>query len=270
MFKSLEVLIPTMNLKIEDIKSFLSFWNIQSDCVISNQCGSVGVFEFDYKNHKVRLFNVDSLGVSANRNNLLRHLDSDIGLFIDDDCSLLDGYKDKVLNEMNDYSAEAALFNGINDEGGVINKRGRTISCKKYSDISHMGGPGICVSRNLILSKKVFFNESLGTPNYIYLGEDSLFGLTLIKSKCRVIKSKQMVFRIMQDIDNSSYFKGFNEQYFYSRGAINKLVHLKTYFLWRIYYSLKLSLKTKKSICFINKNMKRGEKAINKKGIILR
>lgn len=269
MFKTLEVLIPTMNLKIEDIEQLLSFWNIQSNCTISNQCGSVGTVVINYNNFKVRVLNIDSKGVSKNRNNLLKHLNSDVGLFIDDDCSLIDGYENIVLNEMNNYNAEAISFNGINDKGSEIIKESKTIRCKKYSDISHIGGPGICVSKRLVLSKKIFFNESLGTPNRIYLGEDSLFGLSLIKSNCRVFKSKQLVFRIMQDIDNSSYFEGYNEQYFYSRGAINKLVHPKTFFFWRIYYSCKLCLKTKKSIVFIIKNMRQGEKAIGKGGCIL-
>lgn len=268
MYETLEVLIPTFNSNKDDIEKLLSFWNVQTNCVISNQCGKQGAYEFDFKGHKVRWFDIDSVGVSKNRNNLLNKLNADLGIFIDDDCSLCNDYEKTILNEMNFYNARAALFNGFNDKDIIINKNNKTIRCKRYSHLSHMGGPGICVSKNLLVDCKLSFNEQLGTPNKIYMGEDSLFAFDLIKLKTIIINSNKPVFYVKEDIDNSTYFKGYDEQYFFSKGAINKLVHKNSFPIWRLYYSFRLSKKTKKSGVFIRKNMKKGEKAV-RKGVVV-
>lgn len=262
MYKTIEVLIPTINADISDAIKLLEYWNVQSDCIISNQCDCNDCSEFLFKNHRVKWIDINSRGVSKNRNNLLNNLQADLGIFIDDDCSLIDGYPEIILDEMNSFNSDAALFTGFNDEGNIINSSKKTIVCKKYSDISHMGGPGICVGREFISNSQIRFNEKLGTPNRIYLGEDSFFGFQLIQTKKIIINSNKPIFKILEDLDNSSYFKGFNEQYFFSKGAINKLVHPKSFFLWRLYYLFKLSKKTGHKYRFMNKEMKKGEKSI--------
>lgn len=259
MYETLEVLIPTINKDVSDAESLLRFWNVQTDCIISNQCGRNGHYEFLFNDKRVTWVDVDSVGVSLNRNNLLTLLKSDLGLFIDDDCSLLESYEQKVIQEMNQFSAEGALFTGLNVLGSTINKRSKTIICKSFNKISHIGGPGICVSRQFIHKTGISFCEQLGTPNKVYLGEDSLFGYQMIKSSNRIINSHIIVFKILEDLDNSSYFRGFTEQYFFSKGAINRLIHPKFCFAWRLYYSTRLTLKTKQNFSFISKSMKKGE-----------
>lgn len=268
MYSTIQVLIPTFKKTKEDIVSLFSFWKLESDCIVSNQCGRVGEETLEYNGHTVKIIYSDTIGVSKNRNILLNALSANLGVFIDDDCSLVDNYAQNILDEMNKYKADAALFTGYNDKGGIINTAPKTKVCTKYSHISHMGGPGICVSKVFIEKTNLSFNEKLGTPNRIYMGEDSFFGYELMKKKPVAINSNVLVFKVVNDIDNSSYFVGYNEQFFFSKGAINKLVHPKSYKIWKLHYIRGLKKKTHQKTSFILRNMKKGEKAIKKGRII--
>lgn len=259
---TLKVLIPTYKKTIDEIVNLFSFWNLNSDCIISNQCGYNDVIYKTYKGYGVRIICTDTIGVSVNRNILMRNLDADIGIFIDDDCSMIDGYQNIILKEFEKHNAEYIIFNGYTDKESIINKSKKSTICRKYKQVSHTGGPGIAFTKDALANYKIEFNEKIGTPNMIYMGEDSLFAFQLIKKKTKTIKSSYPVFKIINDVFNSSYFNGYDDQYFYSKGAINKLVHPQFYKIWKIYYLIVLRHRTKSSLCFILKNMKKGEKCI--------
>lgn len=263
----LKVLIPTFNKTIDEIVDLFSFWNLSTDCIVSNQCGYNDIVHKIFNGHNIKIICSNTIGVSINRNILMKNLDSDIGIFIDDDCSMIDDYQNIIIKEFEKSNADYILFNGYNDKGSLINKSKKTIKCRKYKHVSHTGGPGIAFTKNS-LQYKIAFNEKLGTPNKIYMGEDSFFAYQLIKKKTNIIKSTLPVFKIINDIFNSSYFNGYTEQYFYSKGAINKLVHPHSFKIWKFYYSFILKRKTKNKFGFIIRNMIKGEKSIKKGEVV--
>jgi O-antigen/teichoic acid export membrane protein len=266
--KPLEVLIPTMHCDGEDnVRKLLAYLNVKSDAVIANQTEFDFKYSFDYEGHKIKVIDSSTRGVSKNRNILLENLEASIGLFIDDDCALIDGYQDKIVGFFLKNKIEAMYTNGLISSGKKISNK-QTEYVVRFSDVSHAGGPGIVIAKEAIQKYDLSFNELLGTPNEIYSGEDSYFMYQLVKKGVKMYRYSGVIFDIVADLEKSSYFKGFDEQFFASKGAVNKLLHPRLYKLYEIYFAFRLQRKTSKRFDYIYKNMVKGEKYIKNNRIV--
>ena len=135
-----------MHKTLNQIKEMCSFWNLKTDATISVQCDYDGKDTFIYLNHKITVIFSKTRGVSKNRNILLNALKNDIGIFIDDDCSMCNDYEHAVLNQFNDKNCLVAYFNGYNNNKELITKR-QTTQVKSFNKVSYAGGPGIAVTK---------------------------------------------------------------------------------------------------------------------------
>jgi len=265
----LQVLIPTMRRDTEEqIRAMLEALNVHSDAIIANQGAIESRYSFNYEEHVITVINTKTRGVSINRNILVKNLEASIGFFTDDDCELLPDYEKTVIDFFLRNKAEAAYFNGLIKNDKKISN-GDTCFVASFHDVSHAGGPGIALSKKAIEKYNLLFNEQLGTPNKIYNGEDSFFMFELVKKRVKLFRSSKTIFNITEDDETSSYFKGYDNQYFASRGAINKLVHPFSYMFFRHYYALRLKNRTGKSPHQIRTLMKKGEKYVMKGKIVI-
>lgn len=265
----LQVLVPTMHNDTEkDIWSLLDFLHIESDALVANQGDVDGRYVFEYKGKKIDVINTKTRGVSVNRNILLNNLTASIGLYTDDDCELMPNYEKTVIDFFVRNRIEAAYFNGLILGKRKISRK-RTCFVVSFNDVSHAGGPGIAISKEAIAKHHLSFNEKMGTPNKVYNGEDSYFMFKLVQKHVKLYRSGKVVFNITEGDEASSYFKGYDEQYFTSRGAVNKLVHPHTYKIFKIYYSYRLKGKTGQNPGRIRSLMSQGEKYVQKGKIVL-
>lgn len=259
----LEVLVPCMHKSKEQIIALYDFLKIDDDALFAVQGDEESTYEIEYKNHKVRVVQTTTRGVSKNRNILLENASGDIAICIDDDCPLVDGYHNLVLSTYEKNSCDAAMFNGyVPQEGNRLIHSKETKKVKSFNDVSFAGGPGLTYKPEIIRQKGLHFNESFGTPNYLYAGEDSLFLFAIAKSKISFYRISDPLFSIEQDLEKSSYFKGFDEQFITTKGAVCKIVHPHLYWLYRFYYVRPLSARTKLNKKDILKWFKNGFKYI--------
>jgi hypothetical protein len=264
----LQVLIPTMNCNSEsEVRALLVFLRVNSNAIVANQGNFESAYEFTFENHAVKVINTKTRGVSLNRNILLNALEATIGLFTDDDCALMPNYEQIVIDFFVRNRIEAAHFNGLDKGVAKISKK-KTCFVINFNDVSRAGGPGIAITKKAIEKYHLSFNEKLGTPNRIYNGEDSYFMFQLVQKGVKLFRSSKVVFDIIEGDEASSYFKGHDEQYFISRGAINKLVHPVLYKVYKAYYSLRLEKKAHKKAQYIYLHMSKGEQLIKKGQVI--
>lgn len=256
------VLVPTYKKSIDEIKALYNFLNIKSEAVFANQCGRTENVELFLNGHRVLIICSDTIGVSINRNILLKNASGDINIFIDDDCPLVDHYEAIVQDFYNKYSAECCVFNGIweTHNSKLIHYK-KTKRIKYFNSISYAGGPGFTCSSEFLSKNKVMYNEKIGTPNYICAGEDSYFYLNLVKSKTKLYRSSDVIFKVAIDQTNSSYFNGINEQYIVTRGYITKLIHPYLFFIYKFRHALRFKrqgceLKMLEIIKLLNKGSK--------------
>lgn len=264
----LQILIPTMHKNgEEEIRELLNYLNVKSSAIVANQTDRDQAYTFVHRGKEILVIDSTTKGVSRNRNILLENLSASIGLFIDDDCALLDDYENKVVRFFLKNKNDAVLFNGLIFGKERISKK-RTAFVIRFSDVSHVGGPGVALSKKAVEKYNLRFNEALGTPNFIYSGEDSVFMHEMMKKRLKIFRSSKLVFDIIADAEKSSYFKGFDEQYFVSKGAVNKLIHPRLYRFYEFYYAFRLQKKTGHKPKHIFTNMKKGEKFVQNGQIV--
>lgn len=259
--KSIQILIPTYNKTKEDLSTINNFLKIKTNSLFANQIDNDDKYFISSDDKTISVVCSKSKGVSINRNILNKYADGDINVCIDDDCPLVDNYEQIVESFYEKHpDAEAVIFNGVwSTHGNKLVHNKKTKRVRHYCDISYAGGPGFTFRKGVIEKYHLKYNENVGYPNYICAGEDSLFYRDLVKSGARVYRSSEVIFNVVLDQTNSSYYKGINEQYVVTRGCITKAIHPYLFILykWRHIFRFKKQ-GTELSIRELNKYMKKG------------
>lgn len=159
--KTVQVLVATMN----SDSSLLQQMNIQSDCIIGNQCDATEVKCFEHNQRNIRWLSFNERGVGLNRNNALMRATGDVILFADDDMVFEDGYEQRVLDVFNaNPKADLVIFN-LKEKSGTR----RQIKRKHYTKKIGYGAARIAARREIISMNNVYFNQNFGGGEYIFL-----------------------------------------------------------------------------------------------------
>ena len=216
----LEVLLSVMNLKKEELNNM----NIATDCIVINQC-KVNNYE-KYKNFKIYSYN--EVGISNSRNKALEHAKGDIILFCDDDVVYYKDYEKKIINEFkNNKDADAIMFYFDSpNRYQKMNKKNKRLYL--YNSLKY-GTINIAIKKEVIEKYNIRFNSLFGSKEHFNSGEDTLFIVDLLRNKIKIYSSIVILGKVNNE--SSTWFKGFNEKYFFDKGAIfcainKKLRHL--------------------------------------------
>lgn len=214
---NLEVMLSVMNLKNEDLDKM----KITSKCTVINQCGKEKYEK--YKNFDIYSFN--ELGIANSRNRGLERITEDIILICDDDVIYDDDYEKNVIEEFkNTPNADMIIFNVSNPY-----RKKRTIKQNKrlhlYNSLNY-ASYNIAFKRKSVLDKNIKFNTMFG-PNAKYKsgGDDSLFIADCLKKGLKIYSSKKNIGRICSG--DSTWFKGYNEKFFFDKGALYTAISSK-------------------------------------------
>lgn len=205
----LEVLLSTINLDKKNLDSM----NITSDCIVINQC-SKNTYE-EYKDFKIYSYN--EKGTSLSRNKALGKATGDILLLCDDDIIYNSDYETIILDEFEkNEEADVIVFNLFCEDrlqkNIIKNKKVKFYNCLRY------GSPQIAFKRSKIEQKQIKFDLDFG-PNAKYsCGEDTLFIVTCLKEKLKIFSSPKFIGTIKKS--PSTWFCGYNEKFFFDKGAI--------------------------------------------------
>ena len=221
----LQVLISTMNQK--DF-SLLERMNIQTDAIIINQCDKYEVKFFDYKGNKIKWFSLNEKGVGLSRNTALFHADGDILLFADDDVVYNENYEKIILDEFKKNPKAGIIVFNLES----LNKNRPEYIVKKnyklhwYNSL-RFGAFRIAVKKNNIIFNNITYSLLFGGGAKYQAGEDNLFIINCIKKRVKGIASSQHIGTVKQE--ESSWFKGYNEKYYFDRGALFAAMYPKMY-----------------------------------------
>ncbi len=204
--------------------SLLEKMNIQSDAIVINQCDYNSFDEFEYNGYNIKWYSLNERGVGLSRNTALMRADADILLFADEDIIYTDGYAQRILNFFEDNPrVEMATFNikSLNPDRpehyDYKSHRLHCINCLKY------GACKIAVRRKAINASGISFSLLFGGGAKHQAGEDNLFMTNCIRSGLHVIASNILIGDVEQS--ESTWFKGYNEKYYYDRGALFKAMY---------------------------------------------
>ena len=224
----LSVLISCMHQKDTTI---IQRSNVRTDAVVVNQCDenkiqNIDMTHPDGNTHKVVFINTTERGLSRSRNMAILNSDSDVCLIMDDDEILEDNYESIILDAHEQYkNADIIVFKFKNRN-------------KKYSDKPHKVGfigalrvssIEITFKRKAIIENNINFNVKMGSGTGHGCGEENAFLFACLHKKLTMRNIPVIIADL--HLGESSWFKGFNDQYFISKGAAftamkTKMVHL--------------------------------------------
>lgn len=255
----LEVLCVSMH---QSDFSIVEKLNLKSDAVIANQCDRTSLETVSYDFGTVKMISTQTLGVGKNRNIALIYATGDILLLSDDDMCYSDTYAEDILLAFEKQpKADVIIFNVLsNDNKRKQFENKRTKKTGKFSRMPY-GAPRIAFRKEAWEKSNIWFTTLFGGGAKYTNGEDSIFLNSLRKKGLTVYVSNIFIGTI--DMSTSSWYKGFDEEFFFNKGAYLKAMELKTSFILKYYYAfrLKSSLTIKERLRWLG----RGEKAYRKK-----
>lgn len=211
-----QVLVAAMDQKDRYLPTKM---NIQTDAVVGNQCDFNAIENFLYKDFIITYLNFSERGVGLNRNNALMRADGDILIFADEDEVFNDGYADIVAQAYKQLpDADAIVFN-ITTIGQDVGRREiKKVQRLHFLNALNYGAVRLTVKNRSVKRENVVFHQLFGGGTDYSAGEDTLFIADLIKKGLKVYSYPANIASVDQTA--STWFKGYNEKFFYDKGAL--------------------------------------------------
>lgn len=217
----IEVLVSTMHQKNNDL---INKMNLKTDAIIINQTDNSDYSEVLLNEHKVRIFSFNERGVGLSRNSALMRSEADICVLADDDMVFCDGYEETVKRAfLENPKADLIIFNLIEDSES-FNRKNETV--KKVGILNYMnyGAARIAFKRKSVTYNGISFNLNFGGGTTHLSGEDTLFLRECLRKDLNIVAIPQAL-ATLNDERVSTWFKGFDEKYFFDKGVLLAFAH---------------------------------------------
>lgn len=249
MRQEVTVLVATMNQNSYDL---LDKMNIQTRCVVGNQCNLNKIDEFYHKGREIIWVSTKTRGVGVNRNlaillsNIKNH--DGIVLFADDDMIFDDGYEQLVL-EVFDKNPEADIV--------IFNLRERNPMRKQtvkvhYTKKIGYGAARIACRSKAIIQNGLFFHLSFGGGTEHSCGEDTIFLSECLRKKLKILCVPESIAKLT-DERSSTWFSGFTKKYYFDKGFLFSYCKLSFIYLRILKFAYNESKKGRGSFIVIFK-----------------
>lgn len=227
----LEILCVTMHQK--DF-SKIEQMNIHSDVVFANQADRTAFEEKEFDGHLARMITTDTRGVGINRNLALTYAKGEICLFADDDVTYNDDVEERVLAEFDAHpDADIIIFHLDTDSDRKQIKYNETKKCGRFCKMP-WGGVRIAVRLDSVRKANLWFTTLFGGGCVFPSGEDSMWLTDARKKGLVFYVSKETIGKV--DFENSTWFTGADERFYYGKGAFYQAVHPNTKYIWMLYF----------------------------------
>lgn len=210
----LQVLVSTMN---QNDYSLVSKMNINSEAIIINQCGYKLEEETYHSGCRIKWINTDKIGLSSSRNDAINSSDGDICVLADDDLIYTSDYKDVIIDEFdNNLEADILVFQveGIEEPYKTYYKGQRRINFINSMKVSSVE---IAFRLDSIKKAGIHFDELFGAGSRYFMGEENIFLNDCLKKKLKIVYIPKKIAYL--HLGDSSWFKGYDNNYFISKGA---------------------------------------------------
>lgn len=226
-----EVLVSCMNQRDREL---VAKSRITTDVLIINQASEEKAEEYFENGRRVRMLTTRERGLSRSRNMALKYAQGDICVLCDDDEIFANNYKGKILKSFEKVrDADIIAFDVVNKETR-LSRRVQKIGYLKSLRISSCQ---IAFRRESILKRGLSFDVYMGAGSGNGCGEENKFLIDALKNGLKIYYVPTQIAKL--DGQDSTWFAGFDQNFFYQRGAATR--YMLGYFpavLYGIYYIL--------------------------------
>ncbi len=216
--KSIEYLVATMNKTNED---FIKTMNIKDNILIINQTSYKDTEITKNTNQTIKFISVDEKGLSKSRNMAIENSNGDICVVVDDDFRYYDNASQKILEayERNkDADIIAFYYTKKGEKTKKIKHKTRRV---RYLRSLKINSAQITFKRESIVNNNIKFNENFGAGAEKYTaGEENIFLYECLKKGLKIYREPVYILEIEERESGSTWFKGYNKEYFTTKGAV--------------------------------------------------
>ena len=218
--------------------SKVSEMNINSNVIFANQCDTTAFKEQIINGCVAKMISTQTRGVGVNRNLALCYADAEICLLADDDVCYIDELEEIVLQEFDSHpQADIIIFNlDTNSEKRRLLQYKKTLRIGKYQK-HPWGAVRIAFRLNKVRKANIWFSTLFGGGARFSSGEDSMWIDEAYRKGLSVFVSKYSIGVV--NMDDSSWFTGYNDKYYYSKGAFYQASYPKSALIWMIYFAIR-------------------------------
>ncbi len=230
-----EILCVTMH---QNDFSKIKEMNIHSNVVFANQADRTAYDETEIAGKRARMITTTTRGVGINRNLALTYAEAEICLFADDDVKYVDNMEELVLDEFDRHpDADVIIFHLDTDD-----ENRKQISYKKtrkHGRFERMPWGGIRIALRLSSVKKanIWFTTLYGGGCVFPSGEDSMWLIEAKRKGLNFYVSKETIGTV--SFAESTWYTGYDEKFYFAKGAFYATVHPKSISLWMLYFALR-------------------------------
>ena len=251
----LDILMSCMhqkdNILVEESK-------ITGNVVVVNQSDKDDYMEYKTLNGLAKIFFTTERGLTKSRNMAISKSDADICLLCDDDECFVEGYEKRIIKAYEDLpEADVIIFKMKNRYPSFEDKVIRL----RFPKTMKVSSWQISFRRQSLLNSGIKFDELLGAGTGNGAEEELKFLIDCERAGLKIFYVPTVIASVAQT--DSTWFDGFNEQFFINRGATTRyILGLPLALIYAVYYVIK-----KKSMYTAQITMPNAMKAIIK-GII--
>lgn len=192
---------------------------ITGNAVVINQCGNNDLRSWKTEGGTVRWFNSDTRGLTVSRNLALEKSDADVCLICDDDEMFVPDYEDRICKAYEALpQADVIIFKMVGRAPSLENR----IMELKFPKTMHVSSWQISFRRESLLRTGIRFDELMGAGTGNGAEEELKFLVDCQKAGLKIWYVPEEIASVAQT--ESTWFKGFDESFFYNRGATTRYI----------------------------------------------
>lgn len=238
---TLQVLLSAMNLA--DYQ-FINRLNIKSDAIVINQCDNDFVKkilpEDDAQKRMVTFISSSDRGLSKSRNLAINEASADVCIFCDNDVIYEDNAKQTIIDAFsrNPEADVIVFFIKRPERSKPVFKREKDLG---YNGAMRIFSPEIAFRTASIKKANLYMNEQFGAGARYGMGEENIFLFEAIGKGLTVKYVPIQIAHIMDENDKekSTWFKGYDDEFFINRGANYYAMTSRWYWLLILQFAIR-------------------------------
>lgn len=237
----LQVLVATMH---QQDLSLADSMNIRCSAVIANQADRDEEVCIDTDYGRVKMITSSTRGVGRNRNIALAVADGDVLLMSDDDVVYHEDMPQQVVRAFADNPDADVIAFGMKmvKDGNVFEVRQEPHRRLRVWNAMKYGTYRIAIRREALERTGITFHESFGGGCTFSAGEDSLFLKACLDKGLHMYAHPYVLGSCCKD--QSSWFVGYNDKYFYDKGVLVRHLFPRTAYVMALYFGVRFKRET--------------------------